>query len=103
MENQFSSENDPVIKNTKALLIDENGSITPMYDAYQTYEQNYIAKKLDYQRAYQEAMDDTKKMQFFPIIGKAYQDEIEMALNNWVALGHKHEIDLALSILKSIS
>jgi hypothetical protein len=42
------------------------------------------------------------KLQNWPIVGKSYADEIDKAMDRWVSLGFKQEIETAISTLATL-
>lgn len=82
-----------------AVLMDQGGNVTPHYQAYMQFEQDYRDKVKAWQRAYSAAFTDPMKLQNWPIDGTSYQDDADEAMNRWVGLGFKQEIENALAIL----
>ena len=84
-----------------ALLSDAEGNLTPHHNAYLKYEAEYKAKVREFNSAYQEAKSSPLKLHSWPVIGKEYSDAVNEAMNRWVVLGFKNEIEAALSLLKA--
>ncbi|BDC46044.1 hypothetical protein [Paraburkholderia terrae] len=80
-------------------LMDKDGNVTPHYQAYMQYEDTYKSKVKAWHRAYANAMTDPMKMQNWPIDGVQYQDDADEAMDRWVGLGFKQEIETAIATL----
>jgi len=85
----------------KATLTDSKGNPTPKYSAYMRYESEWNEKRQAHQSAYSEAMGDPLKMSRWGVEGKIFIDAINSAMNKWLALGYKNEIDQALKTLSA--
>lgn len=83
----------------QAKLTDNDGNPTPHYQAYMQYEDAYKSKVRAWQRAYANAFTDPMKLQNWPNEGRLYEDDANEALDRWVALGFRHEIEQALDTL----
>lgn len=83
----------------QAKLQDKDGNVTPHYDAYMRYEDEYKSKLKARNKAYADAFTDPMKLQAWPVNGVPYQDDVEEALNRWTALGFKEEIEKAINTL----
>jgi|GEM_PF-2542827 len=96
---------DPSIKQayeaTQAKLTDKDGNPTPHYQAYRRFEDEYNSKVKARDKAYAAAFTDPKKLQNWPIEGRIYQDEVDKAMDRWVSLGFKFEIENAIAALKA--
>lgn len=98
-----NSEMNPALKAAyeaaQAKLMDNNGNVTPHYQSYMQYEEEYKNKVRTWHRAYASAFTDPMKLQNWPIDGKLYHDDADEALDRWVGLGFKEEIENALATL----
>lgn len=86
-------------ENAKSILVDKFGNPTQHYKAYLQYQTEYqnIVKAKD--SAYANAFNNPIQLQRWPIEGKSFQLDIDNAMNKWVALGYKNEIENAISIM----
>lgn len=82
-----------------ALLQDKDGNVTPHYQAYQQYEDDYHSKVNARNKAYAGAFTDPMKLQAWPEMGVPYQDAVDEAMNCWTGLGFKVEIEKAIAAL----
>ncbi len=82
-----------------AKLMDKDGNPTPHYLAYMQYESEYKDKVRVWHKAYASVFSDPMKLQSWPIDGISYHDDADEAMNRWVGLGFKEEIENALNIL----
>jgi hypothetical protein len=82
-----------------AKLMDKDGNPTPHYEAYMRYEAEYKSKVKAWNRAYASAYTDPMRLQNWPIDGRAYHDDADEAMDNWVGLGFKQEIETAIATL----
>ena len=99
---QTDDDSTPALVEAKALLsADDNGNPTPLYKAYLAYQNEYSDKLSAYNIAHERAKASPMMFRQWPIVGKEYSDAVSNALNKWIALGHKYEIENALSILKA--
>jgi len=83
----------------KAKLMDKDDNPTPHYEAYMRYEDEWKDKVRAWHRAYSNAFTDPMKLQNWPIEGTMYQDDADEAMDRWVGLGHKQEIENAIATL----
>jgi len=83
----------------QAKLMDQDGNPTPHYQAYMQYEDEYKSKVKAWHKAYASAFTDPMKLQNWPIDGVLYQDDADEAMDRWVGLGHKEEIENAIATL----
>src|SRR6266496_1939075 len=86
-------------EDAQAKLMDQDGNMTPHYEAYLKYQDEYRDKVKGWHRAYAASLTDPMKLQVFPIEGVTYQDEADEALDRWVGFGHKEEIENAIATL----
>lgn len=84
-----------------ATVMDKDGNPTSHYRAYLQYQEVWNGKVEARQKAYMSARGDAMKLQFWPIEGIKYQDEVDQAFDRWTALGYKQEIENALDVLKA--
>lgn len=84
-----------------AKLVDKDGSITPHYQAYMEYEDKYKSKVKAWSKAYTAVFSDPVKLQNWPIEGRSYHDDADEAMDRWISLGFKEEIENALATLAS--
>src|SRR5215831_12379539 len=82
-------------------LMNEDGAPSPLYRAYLKWEQEYNNRITAMNDAYRSALEDPMKLQAWPIEGRLYHQEADQALDRWVALGFKYEIEGAISTLVS--
>jgi hypothetical protein len=83
----------------RAKLIDKDGNATAHYQAYLRYEVEYKRKVDAWHQAQAAASSDPMKLQNWPIEGPSYHDDADKAMDRWVSLGYKHEIESAIAIL----
>ena len=83
----------------RAKLMDAEGNPTAKYQAYLQYEDQYKDKLKAWRRAYAAAFTDPMKLQNWPIEGTVYHDEADEAMDRWVGLGFKEEIENAFDTL----
>jgi hypothetical protein len=74
-------------------FLDENGNPTPQYQAYAQYRQAYQNSLEAYNTAYAAALENPAKLQLWPLQGKVFQQAVDAALNDWLAVGNKAEIE----------
>ena len=84
-----------------AKVVDTDGNPTSHYRAYLQYQEVWNEKVEARQKAYLSANGDPMKLQFWPIEGIKYQDEVDQAFDRWTALGYKQEIENAIDVLKA--
>lgn len=82
-----------------AMLMDKDGNVTPHYQAYMQYEDEYKSKVKARNRAYSTAFSDPMKLQQWPQDGVPYQDDVDEAWDRWMGLGFKIEIEKAMATL----
>lgn len=90
---------EPSYENARAILMDKDGNPTPHYQAYMKYQDEYKGKVKALQEAYANALTDPMKLQNWPIEGVSYQNDVDKAIDRWVSLGFKEEIENALATL----
>jgi hypothetical protein len=83
----------------RAKLLDQEGNPTAHYRAYLRYEAEYKAKVKAWHEAQASASSDPMKLQNWPIEGVSYHDDADKAMDRWVSLGYKQEIENAIAIL----
>lgn len=89
----------PTYEDARAKLTDKNGNPTPKYSAYLRYEAEYRNKADAWHKAYAEALTDPLKLSTWPIEGVDYRDAADDAMERWMALGFKAEIESAMTIV----
>jgi hypothetical protein len=82
-----------------AKLMDKDGNVTPHYQAYMQYEDDWKSKVKAKNKAYSNAFTDPMKLQQWPQDGVPYQDDIDEAWDRWMGLGFKVEIEKAMATL----
>lgn len=82
--------------NVPATLLDENGHPSPKYQAYAQYRQAHQSSVEAYNNAYAAALASPAQLQIWPMRGKVYQAAVDAALNDWLAAGHKAEVERAM-------
>lgn len=98
-ESVLSDEMKKAYDAASAKLMDKDGNTTPHYQAYMQYEDAWKDKVKAWHRAYANAFSDPMKLQNWPIDGTSYQDDADEAMDRWVGLGFKQEIENAIAIL----
>jgi hypothetical protein len=83
----------------KAKLMDKDGNVTPHYEAYLRYQDEWRTKIKAWQRAYAASSGDPMKLNTWPNEGKLYHDEADEAWDRWMAFGFKQEIEEAMNAL----
>jgi hypothetical protein len=83
----------------QAKLQDKDGNVTPHYQTYLNFKDEYESKVKARSKAYADAFTDPMKLQAWPVNGVQYQDDVDEALNRWTGLGFKEEIEKALNTL----
>lgn len=99
----FDSAKQQAYNAAQSKVMDQNGNPTPHYQAYLRFENEYKAKVKAQDDAYADALTDPIKLQNWPIVGKFYSDDIDQAMDRWVSLGFKQEIETAIATLASLS
>lgn len=84
-----------------AVLMDANGDSTPHYEKYLQYRDSYQTAVRTRDKQYANAFSDPMKLQMWPIQGKSYQDDVDLAWDQWQSFGFKQEIDEAVAVLAS--
>lgn len=74
-----------------------DGSASPRYQAYAQYRQAYQDSLAAYHAAYTAALQNPAQLQQWPLAGKALQDRVDAAFRDWLALGHKTEVERTLA------
>lgn len=87
------------VEKAKLVLNDKDGNSTPKFEQYLRWREEYQSKVKSYQRVFAGALSDPMQLQMFPIQGKLYKDDIDFALDQWMGLGNKLEIDEAINVL----
>lgn len=82
-----------------AKLMDKDGNVTPHYQAYMQYEDEWKSKVKARNKAYSAAFTDPIKLQQWPQDGVPYQDDVDEAWDRWMGLGFKVEIEKAIATL----
>lgn len=88
-----------VYEAAQAKLTDKDGNPTPHYQAYRRLEDEYKSKVEARDKAYAAAFTDPMKFQHWPIEGRTYQNDVDKAMDRWVGLGFKLEIENAIATL----
>jgi hypothetical protein len=83
----------------RAVLMNADGTQTAKYAAYSDFEEKYKSKVKALNKSYADALTDPTKLEAFPVTGVTYQDDVHEAMQNWVALGFKEEIEKAIDTL----
>jgi len=83
----------------QAKLVDKDGNPTPHYQSYMQFEDAYKSKVKQWNRAYAAAFTDPMKLQAWPTEGRMYHDDADEAMDRWVSLGFKLEIEQAIATL----
>lgn len=83
----------------RAKLQDQDGNVTPHYQAYMQFQDAYNSKLRAWHKAYAAAFTDPMKLQNWPIDGVSYEDDANQAMDRWIGLGFKEEIENALATL----
>jgi hypothetical protein len=83
----------------QAKLRNYEGNPTQHYLAYMRFEEEYRRAVKARDDAYANALSDPMTLRLWPIEGRIYQDNVESALDRWVSLGFKYEIENAIAIL----
>jgi hypothetical protein len=84
---------------SQSKLTDKDGNPTPHYKAYMKYQEEWKNKVEALNKAHEDAFTNPIKLQQWPIESRLYQDDVDQAMNRWVALGFKQEIENAIDIL----
>jgi hypothetical protein len=79
--------------------MDTDGNPTPHYQAYLKYRDEYQSKVKAWHKAYTAALTNPMKLQTWPIDGASYRNDVDEAVNHWLSLGFKEEIENALATL----
>jgi hypothetical protein len=88
-------------EDAKAKLMNPDGTPSRKYEAYLRHEQEHARKTAELNAAYGEALANPMKLQMWPIEGRAYHDEVDRAMDRWVSLGFKCEIENAIHTLEA--
>jgi hypothetical protein len=86
----------------QAVLIDPTtGNPTPHYNQYLNYQQQYFNAVQNLDGQYANAISDPNGMAMWPITGKIPQERVNTAMEDWVGLGFKNEIETAQDTLNA--
>ena len=88
-------------KEAKKLLILDDGSPSPQYEAYLRFANLTTEKERAMNEAKLRASKDPMMMHNWPISGKMFNDELQQAKDQWIVLGYKKEIEQAINVLKA--
>jgi len=99
MDSELSDEMKAAYEKVKAVLVDKDNKATPQYTAYMKYQEKYNDKVKAWQRAYANAFTDPMRLQNWPNEGKLYHEDANEAMQQWIGLGFKEDIDKALATL----
>lgn len=83
----------------QAKLTGKDGKPTAHYVAYMRYADEYKLQEKAWQDAYAAAFDDPMQLQNWPIEGRSFVNGLDQALQRWVSLGFKTEIEEAMRTL----
>lgn len=83
----------------KAELVDAEGFETPKYRAYMEKQDDWEDAVRALNKAFAEAFTDPMKLQMWPTTGLPFLRERDEAMDRWVALGFKEEIERNIAIL----
>jgi hypothetical protein len=86
-------------EDARAKLMNPDGTPSRKYEAYLRHEQEHARKTAEMNAAYGEALANPMKLQMWPIEGRAYHDDVDRAMDRWVSLGFKYEIENAIATL----
>jgi hypothetical protein len=86
-------------EDARAKLMDKDGNVTPHYEAYMRFEDEYKSKVKKWTQAYAAAYTDPMRLQNWPIEGRSYHEDADEAMDRWVGLGFKPEIEKAIATL----
>ncbi|MGZ3754664.1 MAG: hypothetical protein ACXVAY_15500 [Mucilaginibacter sp.] len=90
------------IKAAQAVLIDpKTGNPTDHYNKYLNYQKAYFNAVQNLNGQYANAISDPNGMAMWPITGKIPQEQVNSAMENWVGLGYKVEIETAQDTLNA--
>lgn len=96
---ELNDEQTRALEAARSVFSDRDGAITPKFERYKQLRDAWIAKKRTLNQAYSAAFSDPIKLQNFPLVGASYQQDVDSAYNEWVALGSKAEIEKAQALL----
>ena len=83
----------------KAKLMDKDDNPTPHYEKYMKYKDEWRDKVRKWHKAYAAAFTNPMTFQSWPIDGTTYHDDADEAMDRWVSLGSKLEIENAIATL----
>ena len=98
-DSDLSDEMKKAYEAASGKLMDKDGNPTPHYEAYMRYEDEYKSKVKAWTRAYAAAFTDPMRLQNWPLEGRSYHEDADEAMDRWVGLGFKQEIETALATL----
>lgn len=99
---QLNQEMQNSVKAAQAVLIDPTtGNPTDHYNKYLNYQQTYYNAVQNLDGQYANAISDPNGMAMWPITGKIPQEQVNSAMENWVGLGYKTEIETAQDTLNA--
>jgi hypothetical protein len=87
----------------QAKVMGQDGNPTPHCQAYMRFEDEYKSKVKARDEAYAAACSDPMRLQNWPIVGRTYADDVDKAMDRWVSLGFKNEIENAIATLASLN
>lgn len=98
-----NDESKEAYEKAKAILTDNNGKPTPHYEAYMRYQAEWEKKRKVHETAYTTAQANVATLNRWGVEGKSYIDDINSAMDKWIALGYKTEIENAIKVLSAQS
>jgi hypothetical protein len=87
-------------RSARGKLVGEDAQPTPKYRAYLRFREAYEEKVRLRDEARSAARRDARALQAWPIDARRYADEVDAAMDRWLTLGFKAEVESALAVVR---
>jgi hypothetical protein len=91
---------DEAYRKARARLFDEQARPTRQYQAYLRFQEIHQELVRLRDEARSAAMTEPMSRQNWPIRAREFDDAVDGALNRWLALGFKRELDDAVDVVR---
>lgn len=85
------------------LLLNDDGTPTPVYAAYLQYLEQVNAKQKEMDEAAQNARSNPMLMHSWPMVARTYSDNVQKANDQLTVLGRKNDVDQAIDTLRAVN
>lgn len=96
---ELSPEIKEAVADAEALLVDEEGEPTRLYEKYLEYSDAHDEALQDYYLEFADVSTDPDKLEKWPMSGTILRKKLDKALDRWRGLGHKEEVEAAIDVL----